>query len=165
MDTATVSVLVSGAVGLGGLAVPIVTTRMAGGRQRREARDTRLDELRGVVDAACIALFDVRAAQPDEVSHPDAIRAALPRLRAALLGARTQEGRLAARLRSDSPVVVRFRGVHDALGHLYAYWSAVLDGETPPVSLDDANDRFQAALTAFFEVTAKAVGPDRPDVM
>ena len=164
MDTATVSVLVSGVVGLGGgVAVPIVITRMTAARQRTEARDARFDELRGVVDAAAIALFDVRAAEPrmEEISNPAALRAALPRLREALIYVGMQEGRLAARLRYDSVVVERFRQVHEALRVLHTYWGAVLDGETPPMTFEEANDRFQAALAAFFEETASTVGPDR----
>jgi len=163
MDTATVSVLVSGAVGLGGVAVPIVITRMAAARQRAEARDARLDELRTVVDAAAIALFDVRAAEPriEEISDPAALRAALPRLRDALIVVGMQEGRLAARLKYDDVVVVRFREVHRSLRVLHTYWGAVLDGETPPMTFEEANERFQSALAAFFEETAGTIGPHR----
>lgn len=133
MDTATVSVLVSGAVGLGGgVVVPTAITRMTAARQRTEARDAQFDELRSVVDAAAIALFDVRAAEPrmEETSDPEAMRAAMPRLRQALNAVGVQEGRLAARLKYDSVVVVRFREVHEALRVLHTHWAALLDGET-----------------------------------
>jgi hypothetical protein len=164
METATVSVLVSGAVGIGGLTVPLVTARMSDRRQRREARDARFDELREVVDAAAVALMAVREAQPEleEVQGGfDEVRLALPRLRTALMKVWQQEARLAARLGLDADIVRRYRVAHDALGALHVYWSAVVYGEQPEQTFDEANDAVQPAISDFFASAAARVGPER----
>jgi hypothetical protein len=64
MDTATVSVIVSGSVGVGGLLSPQVLDLRLSKRRRLEMRDARLDELRFVVDEAAGTLKKVLDAMP-----------------------------------------------------------------------------------------------------
>jgi hypothetical protein len=166
VDIATVSVIVAGAVGLGGLSVPIITERMADRRRSREARGTRFDELREVVDAATKALIAVHEAEPrpEEVEGgPEAVSAALPRLRAALFSVRQQEARLAARLGPEADLVMRYREAQDALRALHTYWLQVTSGDTPRQSFDEANDAISLAVAAFFSVAAETIGPARAD--
>src|SRR5687768_1669639 len=135
MDTATVSVVVSGLVGVAGLSVALLTARMADKRQQFEIRDARFDELRDVIDQAAVKLMAVREAEPqlEEVREGfDKVREALPRLRTALMQVWQQEARLSARLGLNHEVVTLYAAAHEAVGELHTYWRHLLDGETPP---------------------------------
>jgi hypothetical protein len=156
--------LVSGGVGLCGLAVPIVTTRMAESSQARAIRDARLDELREVVDAAAVALMAVREPEPEMRDGFEKVRQALPLLKEALLDVRQQQARLAARLGIESEIVRSYDAAHDALAELHAYWRAVVEGETPARDFAEANAAVSPAVSGFFSVTAAAIGPDREGI-
>jgi hypothetical protein len=164
VDTATVSVIASGVVGLGGLTVPVITTRMTSKQGRITAYDARIDELREVIDEAAVTLMAVREAEPqlEEVEEGfERVRRALPRLRAALMKVWQQEARLSARLGIDSEIVVLYGQAHQALGELHTYWSRVVDGETPHVTFEEANSAIPSAIAAFFAAASARVGPDR----
>jgi hypothetical protein len=164
MDVATVSVLSSAVVGLGGLAVAVVTARMSEKRHIRETRDARVDELRSVVDSAAVALMSVRNKEPSMRDGFDRVREALPDLREAVLEVRAQEARLATRLGLESPIVHTYQKAHEAVAGIHEYYAAVVEGETPAQELSEANAAVPTAVSAFFSVAATVVGPDRQEL-
>jgi hypothetical protein len=169
VDTATVSVIASAVVGVGGVVaaatVPIVLDRRAAERRRVEAKDGRIDELRSVVDEAAVALIRVVDAMPqvEEVREGrEAVRAVLGRLRSELLRVWQQEARLAARLGRGDDLVERYRDAHEELGRMLSYWSGFVDGEeTGDFTVETAGQG--PAMAAFFAVAADRIGPDRDD--
>lgn len=164
MDVATVSIVVSGIVGIGGLAVATHTERVAERRRIRDARDRRYDELREVIDSAAVALISVQEAGPRSEESDlgfAGITLALPRVREALSRVRQQEARLAARVGRESELVERYVAALSAVDSIQSYWASVVGRTTPESKLDEINERARGTLSAFFALASETIGPDR----
>lgn len=163
MSTATVAVIVSGVVGVGGLSVPVVLDRLAASRRREEARDARLDELRTVIDDAAVALMRVWDAMPQieevKAGHGE-IAAVVPRLRNTLYEVWRQEARLSARLGNTDKIVLSYHHAHEVVGGIHTFWSNALSGDPDPGELFDS-DEVRTAFGQFFHYTAERTGPYR----
>jgi hypothetical protein len=165
VDTATVSVIVSGVLGAGGLLSPLLLDFRAANRRRIEARDARLDELRSVVDDAATALVKVLDVMPqlEDINRGrEAVAEIIPRLRAGLYEVMRQEARLGARLGWAHEVAAEYKAAQGALGEIHTHWSRFAAGEDE--TSDDLTRPFDEAFAAqgrFFDATSRLIGPNR----
>jgi hypothetical protein len=164
METATASVLVSGAVGLGGLLSPFAWRRREQAREDARRRDQRFEELRAVVDAACVALVDASERMPSaqDVDRPDCARHLGDRLDDAAHEVYLAGTRMAARLGADHEIVRRYDGiwksVHGMVGVLRR-WAD--EGTLARDELGDLQEAFATARDEFFDASARRIGPER----
>lgn len=169
MDTATIAVIVSGVVGVTGVASPLILDRRADARARIERHLARIDDLRDVIDCACDAVARVRMADPS--LEPSAvldlekwtadIPARLPALTEALLALWQVEHRIGTRVGTADPLRRAVRELHDALGEMHTYLSQIMARVTPSSDPTTILTRQIAALSRFYDERADRVGVSR----
>lgn len=164
MDTATVSVLVSGVVALAGVVSPFALRRREQAREDARRRDQRFGELRSVIDAACVALVYASERVPahDETLREECARPLADRLDDAVHEVHVAGARMAAHLGADHEIIRRYDRIRrSAEGMVSALrrWSE--GGRFDPDEIRDLQEAFERARDDFFDASARRLGPDR----
>lgn len=167
-DSIAIISVVSGAVVA--VTVPLISSALERLRLRSQLRESRIDELRAVLDQAAIALDEARAGLPTwEVLAQEQRSqvAAYADSRKALSAVGAQGERIAVRLGEYSPLFTSYEHARAALGRLHHRLIAEealgkipgIDETSPRIDPDKDSD-YVASRRAFREAARQIVGPD-----
>jgi hypothetical protein len=145
------------ALGLTGVLRPSARRRRAEAREEARRRDRRFDELRAVIDAACMALVSASGRSPDTggtVRHQDAGHQA-QRMAEAAREVDAAGTRMAARLGADHEIVQRYDEIRRCMQAMVsALRRGARTGSLDAGEIQDLQERLEQAQGTFFEGVA-----------
>jgi hypothetical protein len=164
MDTAAISVVATGAIGLAGVLSPFALRRREEAREEARRRDQRFDELRAVIDEACMALVyaSERAPNAGEIVRQEDARRQAHRLEEAAHELYAAGARMAARLGAEHEIVKRYDDIWRSTQEMIAALRrGARNGSLDADEVRELKDAFESAQRTFFDASARRIGPRR----
>lgn len=167
-NIAEISVISSAVVGVvGALGGPGLSAWFAEKRETRAGRGTRYDELLSILDDAGRAFmeFNRLTPRPEDLERGTVdLEEVLVEERRVLMMVWANEARIATRVGTTDQLYLKHHDANDVFGHMHVLHRRWAQKPDPAILADLAVvvlDEMPVKLGAFFQESARRVGPDR----